>query len=343
MENLIIRGALRRGVFAVSMLLTSITFAKTIDRTPPVEFTTFNLALSNVSFLPLVRDVNERSIHLLKELDRRLEHSRLLTALDPSLAHEFVWGFQEAINRRARRRIVAWARNRGLHIAESPGTSDLLTISTIPIVNSRFISFSQNEIGRDFGVLASTLRFPNGKEVRAYNTHTSFSLPGKLKPIHQRQLEELAAFIHSHQDQMPEILLSDINMSHNGRYRNGIFDGATPYWDVFNKLLAPRLHWVPNNEPTWNETMNALVKNPAAIIRIAALLKIVGFGEKESVWGLEDTAIDHIFASPHWKIQSTRISMKDPVESVRPFVAEDKARRLVQLSDHYACTALLSL
>ncbi|GEM_PF-1866046 len=347
MENFILRWGLRLSVLTLGLLLHSFVVAANGKFSHTVEFTTFNLAHSNAVGFSLVRDIGERSIRILTELEKKLEHRRILLNLDPTLHHDLVFAFQESIIRKTHRRLIRWAENRGLYIAESDSQGDLLFFSTAPIVGSRFKKFSKNEIGRNFGVqeilveLSEPDNPANSRLIRVVQTHTSFSTPGQLKPEHGIHLKEIAEFIHSPPavlpENTPEVFLGDINMSRNLRYRNGMVDGATPAWGSFVTSLKPRLEWIPNDDPTWDEINNPLARDPAVILRI------IGLGSKGKGWGLQNTVLDHIFKSAHWTTQSIQVTFKEPVEVLSAFEPEEKARRFVQLSDHYGCSAILKL
>lgn len=291
-----------------------------------LQVISFNAGLAKALGISLVPYVNQRL-------------TQQITSLDAIVKPPFGLLLQEIWTKSAQKEYRKWAKSRGFHVASfDTNRNGLMIITSEPIESTKFRKFSQNTMGRRFGVLEAQIRF-DGMSVRLLDAHTIFSSLTEVSKVHLSQLAEIAQITHE-TPHKPAIIGADLNVGPDLYFPNGTYDPAVEIWGkAFMTLLNPSWTWAGDRIEgvTWDQTGNPLVSKPLSV------LKYLGVLDRDGSWGYSDSQLDHIFVSKQFIIEDVKIILNEPVD-----IKGSKARAVpvssgkTFLSDHYACEALLT-
>lgn len=264
-----------------------------------------------------------------------LQVAGLLTSREALIHTEprFVILLQEVFKPAAYDRLKEATQKLGLRML--PATADeakengLVTITNLPVLESRFVPFTQDNFAQK-GILYTLLGVGRGYKLAVANVHTVFSNTSVLNETHIKQFQEIGKFVtENRQKYVPFIVGGDFNAGPDMKYATEFYPMAQTIWHrgLMPVMTEQKMKWVDYVGFTWDNA-NPLIQFPAPII------KMMNYWEQGSTkWELSDSKMDHIFITEDMEVKSSRLVMKEPVILDCPGRTDEK--RYGTLSDHY--------
>lgn len=259
----------------------------------------------------------------------------LLTGKDAVIHQEknFVLLLQEVFKPQAFERLKAEALELGFKIfpktAEEVQENGLVTITNMPVWDSRFVPFSKDDFAQK-GMLYTLLGIGRGYKIAVVNVHTVYSNTSILNATHITQFQELGKFVTANkQKSIPFIVGGDFNAGPDMKYAQEFYPMAQTIW---HRGLIPvmeelKMRWVDYAGFSWDNA-NPLILHPALIIKLSNY-----WAQGSTRWELSNSKMDHIFLTEELEMKEARLVLNEPVELKCPGHLTESG--LGALSDHY--------
>gem|GEM_PF-6881101 len=287
---------------------------------------TYNMAQIERFWIDFVPCTSERLPHQVAAL---LTGREALIHIEP----HFVLLLQEVFKPSAYVRLKEASQKLGFRMlpatAQEASENGLVTITNLPVLESRFVAFTQDNFAQK-GILYTLLGIGPGHKLAVANVHTVFSNTSVLNETHIKQFQEIGKFItQTRQKYVPFIVGGDFNAGPDMKYATEFYPMAQTIWHrgLIPVMAEHKMKWVDYVGSTWDNA-NPLILNPSTII------KAMNYWEQgSSKWELSDSKMDHIFITDDLKVKSSRLVMKEFTAMKCPGRTDTKG--LGPLSDHY--------
>ncbi len=243
-------------------------------------------------------------------------------------------GLQEVWTQKAFETYQSIAQQLNLNIApltyNEVKTSGIITLTSLPIEDYKFIAFSVDSPTVKRGILHTTLNV-KGRSLPVMNLHTNYSDSKGFTEKHRAHFIEIINHLKS-LDSSPALVVGDFNGGDNlvlasPTKNNQVFEFGKIAWRKFIHEMES-IGFKPIDFPeaiTWNNA------NPHVNIPVLPIRAIMGTGKDGKTWEESDAQLDQIFCRDLIQIVKGTSFFNKPLR----LEDCDNTLRSCFLSDHY--------